>query len=153
MKMRYLLLTLAGLVSTYALPTFALEQNTVDLQVRQQVEPVLIKFVEAYNKHDVATISALHTQDAVEVQAAGGGTRAGAFSGRPALEKMFAADFASNPGKMVSELAAVYAINENNICAIANTSVGTWWKCYTVTAYVRSLDGTWKIHMTYVNPL
>ena len=81
-----------------------------------------------------------------------GGTRAGVFSGRQALEKMFAADFASNPGRLVSELAQVYAMGDNDICAIGNASVGTW-KAYTVTAYVRALDGTWKIHMTYVNPL
>jgi ketosteroid isomerase-like protein len=152
MKIR-LLLVLAGLAIGFGLPTFAQEHKAVDPEVRQQIEAVAIKFVEAYNKHDTAALVAGYTPDAVEVQAAGGATRAGAFSGRPALEKMFAADFASNPGKMVSELAAVYTIDENNICAIANTSVGTWWKCYTVTAYVRSLDGTWKIHMTYVNPL
>ena len=53
---------------------------------------------------------------------------------------------------MVNTIVQVYAIDENNICAIANTSVGTW-KAYTVSAYVRALDGTWKVHMTYVNPL
>jgi ketosteroid isomerase-like protein len=152
MKMRYLLLPLAGLVSTCALPTFGQERNAVDPEVRQQIDAVEMKFVEAYNKHDVATISALYTPDAVEVRRAGGATRAGVFSGRQALEKMFAADFASNPGRLVSELAQVYAMGDNDICAIGNASVGTW-KAYTVTAYVRALDGTWKIHMTYVNPL
>ena len=151
MKTR-LLLTLAGLAFGFALPAFAQEQNTVDPQVRQEIEAVHTKFVEAFNKHDVATIAALHTQDAIEVRAAGGGTHAGTFSGRQAIEKMFAADFASNTLRLVSELVQVYAIDENNICAIANTSVGTW-KAYTVSAYVRALDGTWKVHMTYVNPL
>src|SRR5271166_7178778 len=99
MKIRYLLLSLAGLAISFAVPAFAQEKkDTVDPQVRQQVEAVLMKFVEAYNKHDVATISALYTPDAVEVRRAGGGTRAGVFSGRQTLEKMFAADFASNPG-------------------------------------------------------
>jgi hypothetical protein len=87
-----------------------------------------------------------------EVRAASGGTRAGVFSGRQALEKMFAADFASNSGKMVNKLVQVYAMGDNDICAIGNASAGTW-KAYTLTAYVRALDGTWKIHMTYVNPL
>ena len=91
-------------------------------------------------------------EDAVEVRAAGGVTRAGVFSGRQALEKMFAADFASYSGKMVNKLVQVYAMGDNDICAIGNTSIGTW-KAYTLTAYVRALDGTWRIYMTYVNPL
>ena len=151
MKTR-LLLAVAGLAIGFALPTFAQEQKAVDPEVRQQIEAVVMKFLEAYNNYDVGTISALHTRDAVEVRAAGGATRAGVFSGRQVLEKMFAADFASNPAKLVSELVQVYAIDENNICTIANRSAGTW-KAYTVTAYIRALDGTWKTHMTYVNPL
>jgi ketosteroid isomerase-like protein len=152
MKTRLLLAVIAMAIG-FTLPIFAQEQKTVDPKMRQEVEAIEMKLQEAYNNRDVATISALHTQDAVEVRAAGGGTRAGVFSGRQALEKMFAADFASSPGKMVNTIVQVYAIDENNICAIANTSVGTRWKAYTVTAYVRALDGTWKIHMTYVNPL
>jgi ketosteroid isomerase-like protein len=140
------------LAISFAAAVFAQEQKAVDPQVRQKIEAVEMKFVETYNKHDVATISALYTQDAVEVRAAGGGTRAGVFSGRQAIEKMFAADFASNPPKLVSELVQVYAIDENNTCAIANRSAGMW-KAYTVSAYVRALDGTWKVRMTYVNPL
>jgi hypothetical protein len=42
--------------------------------------------------------------------------------------------------------------HDNDICAIGNSSAGTW-RAYTVTAYVRALDGTWRIYMTYVNPL
>jgi hypothetical protein len=38
---------------------------------------------------------------------------------------MFAADFASNPGSLVSELAQVYRMGDNDICAIGNTSIGT----------------------------
>ena len=151
MKTR-LLLAIAGLAMGFALSAFAQEQKAVDPEVRQKIEAVMMKFVEAYNNRDVASISALHTQDAIEVRAAGGSTRAGTFSGRQAIEKMFAADFASNPPKLLSELVQVYVIDENNICAIANRSAGTW-KAYTLTAYVRALDGTWRIHMTYVNPL
>jgi ketosteroid isomerase-like protein len=149
---RRLLLTLVGVAIGFALPAFAQEQKAVDPEVRQKIEAVMTKFLQAYNNRDLATISALHTPDAIEVRAAGGSTRAGTFSGRQAIEKMFAADFASNPPKLVSELVQVYAIDENNICAIANRSAGMW-KAYTVSAYVRALDGTWKVHMTYVNPL
>jgi ketosteroid isomerase-like protein len=147
-----LLLALVGLAIGFPAPTLAQEQKAVDSDVRQKIEVVMMKFVEAYNNRDVAAISALHTQDAVEVRAAGGSTRGGTFCGRQAIEKMFAADFASNPPKLVSELVQMYAIDENNICAIANRSAGTW-KAYTVSAYVRALDGTWKVHMTFLNPL
>ena len=49
------------------MPTFAQEQNTVDPEVRQQIEAVLMKLGEAYNKHDAAAITALYTQNAVQV--------------------------------------------------------------------------------------
>jgi ketosteroid isomerase-like protein len=147
-----LLLALVGLAIGFPAPTLAQEKKAIDPEVHQKIEAAMMKFVEAYNNRDVATISALHTQDAVEVRAAGGSTRAGTFSGRQAIEEMFAADFASNPAKPVSELVQMYAIDENNICAIANRSAGIW-KAYIVSAYVRALDGTWKVHMTYVNPI
>ncbi len=145
MKIR-LLLTLAGLAFGFALPTFAQEQNAVDPQVRQQIEAVLVKFEEAYNKYDAAAMAALHTQDAVEVRA--WVSAGGLASGRQAIEKRFAADFASSPPKMVNELVRVYAIG-NDICAITDTTVGTW-KGHAVTIYVRDAD-TWKIRMAYVN--
>jgi hypothetical protein len=72
----HLLLTLAGLAIGLASQTLAQEQKAVDPKVRQKIEAVVMKFVEAYNNYDMATISALHTQDAVEVRAAGGATRA-----------------------------------------------------------------------------
>ena len=43
--------------------------------MRQQIEAVLIKFDEAFNKNDAAAIAALYTADAAEVfekDAAGG---------------------------------------------------------------------------------
>jgi hypothetical protein len=87
------------------------EQNAVDPQVRQQIEAVLVKFEEAYNKYDAAAMAALHTQDAVEVRA---WVSAGELaSGRQAIEKRFAADFASSPPKMVNELVQVYAIGND----------------------------------------
>ncbi len=56
-----LLLTLVGLAIGFILPTFAQEKNTVDPQVRQQIEAVFMKFQEAYKKHDAAAMAALHT--------------------------------------------------------------------------------------------
>jgi hypothetical protein len=43
-------------------------KNTVDPQVRQQIEAVLLKFQEAYNNRDAAAIAALQTQNAIEVR-------------------------------------------------------------------------------------
>jgi hypothetical protein len=66
MKKR-LVVPLVGLAFSFALPTFAQEKDTVDPEVRQQIEAVLMKFDEAYNKHDAAEIAALYTQDAVRI--------------------------------------------------------------------------------------
>ena len=151
MKIR-LLLTLVGLAISFAMTTIAQQTSAPDPQLRQQIVALLEKFTEAWNNNDASALAALYTKDAVEVRAAGGVTRAGVFSGRQALEKMFAADFALYSGKMVNKLVQVYAMGDNDICAIGNSSAGTW-KAYTLTAYVRALDGTWRIYMTYVNPL
>src|SRR5271166_5261987 len=66
MKIR-LVVALAGFAISFAVPTFAQGQNTVDPEVRQQIEAVSMKFVEAYNKYDAAALAALFTEDAVEV--------------------------------------------------------------------------------------
>jgi ketosteroid isomerase-like protein len=137
------LLALVGLAIGFPAPTFAQEQKAVDPKVRQQIEAVFQKFQEAYNKHDVAAIAALHTQDAVEVR-----SWQGLASGREVIGKRFAFDFAGGFGKMVNELAQVYALG-NDICAISNTTVGTS-KGHAVTIYVREGDD-WKIRMAYVN--
>src|SRR5271166_1357010 len=127
--------------------------QTVDPEVRQQIEAVSMKFVEAYNKYDATALAALFTEDAVEVRNWPADQHGGTASGREAIEKRFAADFAFNPAKMVTEVVQVYAIG-NDICAIANTSVGGalvgTWKDQAATFYVRDAD-TWKIRMAYVN--
>jgi ketosteroid isomerase-like protein len=50
-----------------SVPALAQEQNTVDPEVRQQIEAAVMKFDEAFNKHDAAAIAALYTQDTVQV--------------------------------------------------------------------------------------
>lgn len=72
-----------------------------------------MKFQDAYNKRDTASIAAQYTQDAIEVRSWTGGL----VFGRQAIEEMFKADFASNPGKMVNKLVQLYAIG-NAICEI-----------------------------------
>jgi uncharacterized protein (TIGR02246 family) len=146
MKIKLLLL-LAGLAFGFALPILAQEQRAIDPQDRQQIEAAWMKFQEAHNKRDAAAIAALHTQDAIEVRSwvsAGGGL----FSGRQAIEEMFKADFASNPGKMVNKLVRLCAIGDA-ICEIADTVVGGR-EAQTVVIYVRDGDA-WKRRMTYIN--
>jgi ketosteroid isomerase-like protein len=55
------------LAISFALPTNAQEQKTVDPKTRQEIEAVGMQFGEAYNKHDAAAVAALYTQDAVRV--------------------------------------------------------------------------------------
>jgi ketosteroid isomerase-like protein len=118
------------------------EQSVVDPQVRQQVEAPFIKFQEAYNNRDLAAIRALLTQDAVEVR-----SWQGLASGREAQAKMFEADFAGNPGKMINKLVAQYPIG-SAMCEIADSDVGGN-KGHTMVIYVRDGD-TWKRSMAYV---
>jgi ketosteroid isomerase-like protein len=101
MKLR-LVIALAGLAIGYAVPAFAQEQNTVDPEVRQQIEAALMKFDEAHNKHDAAAIAALYTQNAVQVW--DWEADATAF-GQQAIEKRYAGEFASSPGEFVGKLA------------------------------------------------
>jgi ketosteroid isomerase-like protein len=146
------LLALAGLAIGFPAPTLAQEQKAVDPEVRQQIEALSLKFVEARNKHDAAAMVALYTQDAVEVQSWATSWGGGTFSGRQAIEKMFGVGFALNHGQMADEIVQVYAIG-NDICAIADRSVGEW-KAHAVTIYVRAHDSwevPWKIRMVYVN--
>jgi ketosteroid isomerase-like protein len=104
-----------------------------------------MKFQDAYNKRDTASIAAQYTQDAIEVRSWTGGL----VFGRQAIEEMFKADFASNPGKMVNKLVQLYAIG-NAICEIADSEVGGG-MVQTVVIYVRDGDA-WKRRMTYVAP-
>jgi ketosteroid isomerase-like protein len=141
------LVIFAGLAMGFAMPVLAQEQNTVDPEVRQQIEAVRMKFDEAFNKRDAAALAALFTQDAIEVwQGYPGGAAA---SGQQAIEKRWAAELASSPSSG-SKLVQVFSIG-NDICAISEYSTSTFGhKGYTVTIYVRDAD-TWKIRMAYAN--
>jgi ketosteroid isomerase-like protein len=146
MKMH--LVALAGLAISFALPSFAQQQNTVDPEVRQQIEAAVKKHEEAYNKYDAAAYAALYTPDAIEVlswQSEGGAT-----VGQQAIEKMAAAEFASFPAKQSFALVQVYAIG-SEICAISEfIHYRLGGKGYAVTIYVREGDD-WKIRMVYAN--
>jgi hypothetical protein len=64
MKMR-LLPTLVGLAIGFAVPVLAQEQNTVDPEVRQQIEASIMKADKAFNRSDAAGCTAEYTQDAI----------------------------------------------------------------------------------------
>ena len=57
MKIR-LVSALVGLAISFALPCIAQDKNTVDPQVRQEIDALLIKCDEAYNKRDAAALAA-----------------------------------------------------------------------------------------------
>jgi|SRR5208283_173410 len=144
MKIRSLL-TLAGLVISFATPVLAEEKKQVNPEVRQQIEALLVKGDEAYNKHDAAALAAGYTEDAVFV---GGGGGPGPHYGRQAVEKRIALDMASSPGELSQshELLQVYELGID-VCAISKFTVGQW-RGYAVFLFVREADG-WKIRMEY----
>ena len=129
----------------FGVPALAQEQNTVDPEVRQQIEAVHMKFVEAQNKRDAAAIAALFTEDAVQVWY--GLSEGGLASGQQAIEKRYATELASSPGEFVDKLARVCPAG-NEMCAISEGSWGLW-KGYYVRIYVWDAD-SWKIRVEYV---
>jgi ketosteroid isomerase-like protein len=86
MKMR-LIITFIGLAISLALPAFAQQKDTVDPQLRQQLEAFDKKVDEAFNNEDAAALAATYTDDAVHV------TPGGPIYGREAIEKYFADRF------------------------------------------------------------
>ena len=148
MKIR-LLLTLTGLAIWFTVPTFAQQQSAVDPEVRQQIEALLVKGDQAYNKHDAAALAAGYTEDAVFV---GGGGGPEPHYGRQAIEKRIALDMASYPGEVSQshELVQVYALGLD-VCAIEKLTIEQW-KGYAILLFVREPD-EWKIRMEYVNTL
>ena len=149
MKLR-LLPAIAGLASCLLLPSIAEEQNTIDPAVRQQIEAAVLKYQEACNNYDAAATAALFTLDAVEVVGSEMADAGSLASGREAIEKRYAAHFASSPSKSSLKLVQVYAIG-SEVCAISERSHGfRVGKGYLATIYVREADD-WKIRMAYAN--
>jgi ketosteroid isomerase-like protein len=138
----------AAPAQTNAAPTSAQEKSMVDPQVRQRIEGLMMKFQEAFNNRDTATIGTLQTEDIIEVRSWPKAYNGGLASGREALKTRFEADFATNPGKMVNKLVQLYPIG-NALCEITDSDVGGH-KAQTVTIWVPEGD-SWKARMTYVN--
>jgi ketosteroid isomerase-like protein len=146
MKMR-LLSTLAALAIVVAVPALAQEQNTVDPQVREQIEAVTKRMEEAYNKYDAAAWAAFYTQDAIDVWSY---FSESAAVGLPAILKRYESEFASYPPKQSFKVVQVYAIG-NEICAVIeylhHQFHGTG---RAVVIYVRDAD-EWKVRLSYLN--
>jgi ketosteroid isomerase-like protein len=113
--------------------------------VRRQIETLIAKRDEAFNKNDAARCTADYTQDGIEVWA--WKTAGGAAIGQQAVEKRAAAMLASNPAKLVRKVIQVYPVGDE-ICAISEFEHTFGKKGYCVAIYVRELD-EWKIRMEY----
>jgi uncharacterized protein (TIGR02246 family) len=144
MKIRSVL-AFVGLAISFVCQPFAQQKDAVDPEVRQQIEALLMKFGEAFNKHDPAAIAALYTQNAIRLES---WWSEGAL-GQQAIEKSYAGMLASMPGEFVGQVVQVYAIG-NDMCVITKDSEGASWKGYKTWICNRDAD-TWKIRMEYVN--
>jgi uncharacterized protein (TIGR02246 family) len=144
----HLLLALVGLAFGFVMPVFAQEQNTVDPEVRQQIEALIVKMDEAYNKNDAPALAALFAQDAVEVWY--GQPEGGLASGQQAIEKRYAGELGGGPHNNSHKLIQVYAIG-SDICAIMEWSLPPMdTGRHAVVIYGRDAD-TWKIRVAYAN--
>ena len=102
MKMR-LLLALAGLTISFALPTIAQEKEEVNPKILAGIQANDKAYDDAFNKHDPAAIAALFSENAVLVVRGGGSegdstpapgdTIDGVFTGRAGVEKRYTALF------------------------------------------------------------
>jgi ketosteroid isomerase-like protein len=126
----------------FTLPCIAQDKNTVDPEVRQQIEAVLVKYNEAVNKHDAAAIAALFTEDALKAWDSSGGVDSN--SGKKAIQKSYELGWEKTP--FVGKVLQVYAIG-NDIAAISEWSAGDW-KGYKVWVFFRDIN-TWKVRLQY----
>ena len=146
----HILPTLALLAFGFVVPAPGQENNTVDPQVRKQIEELTVEYDKAFNENDAAAIAALFTWNGVET-----GPEGQAF-GQPDIEERYGAMFQLHPTNHLSKLIQVYAIG-SRVCAI------TKWTArqkkdtsqpmllregYIVTVNVREGD-VWKIEMLY----
>jgi uncharacterized protein (TIGR02246 family) len=162
MKIRSLL-TLAGLVFSFAVPAFAQKKDTADSKIVQQRDLLGVakalgefgvlgmKVDEAFNKNDASAVAALFTEDGVLV------APDGMFCGRQAIEKRYADIFQRWPITTFS--GQRYQLN-----AIDNAvwSVGEWWSTiqsetgpkfeggYWSAIYIHEGDD-WKIRLLTVS--
>jgi ketosteroid isomerase-like protein len=136
--------SLVGLVIGFVLPGLAQEQKTVDPEVRQEIDAATKKREDAFNKHDAAALSALYTEDAIDVWPSYGG----ATVGLPAIVKRYETFLASNPRPHSFEVTQVYAM-ANKICAVVDYTDHHSSKGQALVVYVLEPDG-WKVRLFYL---
>ena len=78
------LLTLAGLVISFAASSLSQQNDAIDPQIAQQIRALTMKYEEALNEHDAEAAAAFFTEDAVWA------TPQGTFYGRRAIERRLA---------------------------------------------------------------
>jgi ketosteroid isomerase-like protein len=78
-----LVVPLAGLAISFALPTYAQQKDVADPQTTQKILATVKAVVEGHNNNDPAAIAALYTHDAVFL------TPEGLITGRQAIQKWF----------------------------------------------------------------
>ena len=142
-----LILTLTGLVIGTVMSAVGQDKNTVDQEVRQQIEALIAKQDEAFNKKDAAGYAGEYTQDAIEVWS--WETAGGAAISQQAIEIRAAVRLRLNPAKRVREFVQVYPVGDQ-ICAISEFDHPFGKKGHCVAIYVREL-GEWKFRMAYAN--
>jgi ketosteroid isomerase-like protein len=140
-----LLITIAGLAIGFAVPAFAEEKESVDPEVRQQIEAELTKYDDAFNKHDAAAIADLFSLDAVEVF--GWESEGGAVFGQQAIQKRYAGYLTAGMDNHAIKLVQACPIG-SEVCAITKETVAQWSNS-AVRIYVRDAD-IWKIKSAYV---
>ena len=143
MKIR-LLFTLAALAIGLATPALAQLQNTVDPEVRQQIEAVTKRMEEVYNKHDAAAYAAFYTEFAIDVWS----FQAGAADGLPAIKKKYEAVFASHPPPISFKVVQVYAIANRIFAVVDHTDHRVKGQALVIYSYVPDADD-WKVRLRY----
>ncbi len=140
-----ILLALAGLAVSFAVPTFAQQKDTADPQTAQQIRAAAKKYDEAFSKNDAAAMAALFTDDAVQV------APDGVYYGREAIEKrygelVFQQFHCNNHLVRVDQVIAV----GSEVCWIGEWTCdcgGNQVKGYLSTVAVRDGDD-WKIRIS-----
>jgi uncharacterized protein (TIGR02246 family) len=141
----HLLFTLAALAIGLATPALAQLQNTVDPEVRQQIEAVTKRMEEVYNKHDAAAYADLFTEFAIHVWSF---QAEGAAVGRPAIKKKYEAFFAtSRPTSF--KVVQVYAIANRILAVIDYTDHhSVKGQALVIYGYVPDAED-WKVSLYY----
>jgi hypothetical protein len=154
MKMR-LLLALAGLTISFALPTIAQEKEEVNPKILAGIQANDKAYDDAFNKHDPAAIAALFSENAVLVIRSGGGggdstpspgdTIDGVFTGRAGVEKRYTALFKlwhfEDHLNTLDQVHTPFATVPWAVGGYEVTADGAHYKGFRILTYVSAPDG------------